>query len=301
MTLTPSPQAVSPYYFNPNQPVKSGSERFFTELATDMAADEGGDLLVLIHGFNVDWACGIDDLRNVEKCFVKPNGSKIKHLLLFSWPSQGSVLKYKSDAQDAIISGITIGRCFQLFTEFLSEAFGGSNPQLLPCGNKIHLICHSMGNRVLQNMLDKLRADGNKFHDVFEEVILAAADVDNNIFENPLSFYLLNNLCRRMHVYCNRNDLALKFSAKYENPLKRLGTDGPVSLNILPSHVYLIDCTDVAFKYDRNIQSRIIQHDYFVQVPEVSTDVYAILSGTDDEKVANRTKINDIKYRLNME
>jgi len=294
-----SNKPVGTYYFNPAEPVKTGSEKFFGDLASDMSADTGGDLLILIHGFNVDWAGGIDDLRTVEGCFVKPNGSPIKHLLLFSWPSHASLLRYKSDFQDATTAGITLGRCFQLFSEFLTEAFGGQQAQLTACGNKIHLLCHSMGNHVLQNMFDKITADGNKYHNVFEEIVLAAADVDNNIFESSLSFNRLNNLCRRIHVYCNRNDLALKFSAKYENPMKRLGSDGPANMNLVPSHVYVIDCTDAAFKYDPSLQSRIIQHSYFTDVPEVSNDIYTILQGTADEKVTNRTAVSDIKYRLN--
>jgi esterase/lipase superfamily enzyme len=295
----PGTPPVTPYYHNADEPVKTGSEKFFTELANDMGNNNGGDLLVLIHGFNVDWASGIETLRSVESRFVKPDGSPIKHLLLFSWPSRASLLRYKSDTQDSITSGITLGRCFQLFSEFLMETFGGQQPIMPPCGNKIHLLCHSMGNRVLENILIKIMTDGNKYHDVFEEVILAASDVDNNIFENPNAFYFLNNLCRRMHVYCNRNDLALKFSAKYENPLKRLGTDGPSNLNIIPSHVYVIDCTDAAFNQDKSLQSRVIQHSYYDEVPEVSQDIYTILLGTDDEKVSNRTQVSAIKYRLN--
>jgi esterase/lipase superfamily enzyme len=99
-------------------------------------------------------------------------------------------------------------------------------------------------------------------------------------------------------VYCNRNDLALKFSAKYENPMKRLGTDGPANLNVLPSHVYVIDCTDAAFNQDPSLQSRLIQHGYYSEVPEVAADISAVLSGENDEDIGNRTPITEIKFRL---
>ncbi len=286
------------YYFNGDGSEPAGSEKFFTDLATDMNGADGGDLLVFIHGFNVDWASGISTLGEIKQRLVDQPGSPIKHLLLFSWPSCGSVLKYKSDFQDATTAGTTLGRCFQLFTEFLMTAVNTNQTQLTQCGSNIHLLCHSMGNHVLQYMVTKLLVDGNKYHDPFEEVILAAADVDNNIFESPNAFSYLNNLCRRIHVYCNRNDLALKISSKFENPMKRLGSDGPANLNTLPSHVYVIDCTDVACKYDPGIVNKIVEHSYFAEVPEVGADIYSVLLGRNDENIANRVQINDVKYRL---
>jgi esterase/lipase superfamily enzyme len=286
-----------PYYFNDAEPVKTGSERFFNELWGDMSADDGGDLLVFFHGFNCDWAGGISNLRDLERLFIAPPNSTIKHMVIFSWPSMASLFRYKSDFADASSSGVTIGRCFQLMCEFFSEAFGIDN-KLVPCSRKIHLLCHSMGNHVLEHMMDKIIADGNTYQDTFEEIILAAADADNNLFDNPNAFFYLNNLCRRIHVYSNRNDLVLKFSAKYENPMKRLGTDGPANLNSLPSHVYVIDCTDVVAKQDPQLQDKVVHHWYYKDVAEVSNDIFSVLQGIDDEKIANRTAVTAIKFRL---
>ncbi|WP_147314012.1 alpha/beta hydrolase [Deminuibacter soli] len=287
------------YYFNDNEPVKVGSEKFFLDLYHEMASPDGGDVLVMYHGFNCDWKCAIDNLRNLEKCFVGA-GSPIKHLVIFSWPSRGSVMRYKSDVLDAITSGVAIGRCFQLLCEFFYEAFNGLTARLpKPCNNKIHLLCHSMGNRVLENMLAKLISDGNKFSSIFEEIILASPDVDNICFEDPQPFSRLNSLGRRIHVYYNRNDLALTVSRKYENPLKRLGTDGPSSLNNLPSHIYIIDCTEVACQTDPSVNNTLVQHWYYDRVPKVYNDILSVLKGTNDEAIqANRVKVSDIKYRL---
>jgi len=285
-----------PYYFNINEPVKKGSERFFTELTHEMQ-DEGGDLLVLIHGFNVNWIEGINYLRSLEKIFINSKTSTIKHLVLISWPSRASILRYKLDTLDAVLCGTTIGRCFQLFYKFLNEAFTGY-PGLKPCRHKVHLLCHSMGTFVLENMLKTILSDGARYHHVFDEVILAAADVDNTIFEEPNPFYYLNKLSRRVHIYCNRNDLVLKYSAKYENLRTRLGTNGPANIDALPNRVYVVDCTDASFNRGPGLQGRLIQHAYYLDVPRVSADINAVLQGMEPDQIEHRTQINQVKYRL---
>jgi esterase/lipase superfamily enzyme len=294
----PAYSGTQPYYFNPAQPVKTGSEAFFNALYSEMAAPDGGDVLVFFHGFNCSWADAIADVRAQQSLFISPAGSPIKHMVLFSWPSMGSLLRYKSDAQDASTSGLAMGRCFQLMCEFFSDAFGNPANGMKPCGRKIHLLVHSMGNQVLQTMMEKLIADGNPYQDTFEEIILAAADADFDLFEDPLAFYQLNTMCRRVHIYTNRNDLVLKFSAKYENPKKRLGTDGPISITDLPSHVYVIDCTGAVAGRDPSLENKLLQHWYYKDVPEVSNDIYAVLLGADDELIANRVNVSPVKYRL---
>jgi len=283
------------YYFNKKELVKKGSERFFIELSREMNI-EGGDLLVLIHGFNVNWTEGINYLRILEKNFITESSS-IKHLVLISWPSRASILGYKLDTLDAVTCGTTIGRCFQLFYKFLNEAFAGY-PQLKPCKHKVHLLCHSMGNFVLENMLKKILSDGSKYLPVFDEVILVAADVDDNIFEEPNTFYYLNTLCSRIHVYYNRNDLILKYSAKYENLRTRLGTDGPSNIDSLPDRVYLVDCTDASYNKGAGLQNRLVQHAYHLDVPRVISDMSAVLNGLEHDKIENRIQISPVKYKL---
>ena len=299
-TLIPDKQVVAneSYYFDILKTEDVGSERFFKELHADMLTAEGGDTLVYIHGFNVSWEEGINTLRDLETKIVNREDSKIKNLVLISWPSKASVLRYKSDYLDATITGVTIGRCFQMLCEFLHEAFTLNKSAEQQCAQNIHLLCHSMGNKVLEQMILKLMADGNRYHNVFEEVILAAADVDNNIFENPNAFNYLPNLCRRVHVYCNRNDMALKVSSKYENPFKRLGSDGPADLKLLPAHVYVVDCTGVVFKDASSLDDKLIQHGYFRAVEPVINDIYLVLQGVNDEDIQPRTKVSEIKYRL---
>lgn len=275
-----------------------GSERFFTDLYHCMSGQGGnqrGDVLTFIHGYNCNFQCGIDHIKEMAK-ELEVAGSPIKHFVLVSWPSRGRILRYQDERDDAHTSGGALGRAVQMLVEFFRTVFGANGSD--PCGQHIHLMCHSMGNQVLEEMMRKLMELRAPVPSVFEEVILAASDVDNTAFELPNPLGALPSLCRRVHVYTNRNDLALVISKNTKTSVKRMGTDGPSDVSKIPSHIYLVDCTDVASQGVLGLKNELVQHWYHKYVTAVVSDIAAVLRGENDESIGNRTTVSPIKYRI---
>jgi esterase/lipase superfamily enzyme len=86
--------------------------------------------------------------------------------ILYSWPSQGELAKYTFDENNVEWSW----RHLYDFLQALSQQSGATT---------IHLIAHSMGNRALTNALQRMPQSTTT---LFREVILAAPDIDADLF-----------------------------------------------------------------------------------------------------------------------
>ncbi len=164
------------------------------------------DLLVYVHGFNVDFNEAI--LRAGQIAFdFGFAGTPIA----FSWPSEGEATSYNLDRADALYSA----KYLELFLEKLSA----KNPK-----RKIHIIAHSMGNQALLHGL-RLMAYKNK-KKRFASVILAAPDFDAEFFTQQISKEI-RPLAASWTIYTSNKDAALWASENF-NSVKRLGT--PLSI-----------------------------------------------------------------------
>lgn len=90
---------------------------------------------------------------------------------------------------------------------------------------RIHLVAHSMGNRVVTNVLKRL-AEESAYREIprFNEVILAAPDVDAETFRHDIAPKIVDT-ADRVTIYASSNDLALRASEAV-NRGRRLGQGG---------------------------------------------------------------------------
>ena len=280
-----------------------GSSRLFVELYKAMAGEGGGDLLFFIHGFNNDLKGALKSVCDLEKKYIT-SASPIKHIVFFTWPAMNRLLRYRSDAKDAELSGYTLARCYLMLIDFFKAAFikrsGSNNRPVEPCGHNIHLLCHSMGNRVLENMMMELNNQKSEtVTALFKEVVLAASDVDWQVFESPRAFSCLTNICQRVTVYYNTKDLALLLSETTKNAYNRLGKYGLRSPHI-PSHIYTVDCSGI--NDEAGLENKLVEHWYYVESDRVITDILMTLTGINAEDFVNETRKmipgNATQYRL---
>lgn len=281
-----------------------GSARLFAELYNRMAGKDGGDLLFFIHGFHTDLPGALQSVCELERKYITKN-SPIKHIVFFTWPAMDKLLRYRDDAKDAELSGYTLARCYLMLTDFFRSIFlkdpTSGKSAVEPCGHNIHLLAHSMGNRVVENMMVELyRQKGEKLTALFKEVILAAADVDWQVFEQPRAFYNLVNACQRVTAYFNTKDIALLISETTKNAYNRLGKFGFRDFHKVPSHIYSIDCTGV--KDQQGLDNKIINHWYYKESPQVVADITEVLNGRNSEdfvdQFRNQIPGNASQYRL---
>lgn len=265
-------------------PPQLGSRRLFEELKQSM--EKGRDALVYVHGYNTSFAQAVGAAMAlqarlaVQRCALD--------VVLFTWPSDGSMtpfVAYRSDRDDAASSGLAFSRGFQKLAVFLSEL-----PREEYCGSAIHLVCHSMGNFVLENTLWHLRKNmPGKLPRIFSEIALCSADVDNDALESENKLGRLPEIGRRISVYYNSGDEALRVSDLTKGNPDRLGQRGPRHPLDVPAGVVNVDCSDVV--------EGLVEHSYYMD--EALPDLAATLQGVREDKIPRRDYLASANaYRL---
>ena len=195
---------------------------FFSALQGRVETSPYRDIFVFVHGFHntfQDAAFRTAQIAHDLEFAGAP--------VFFSWPSQGKILDYFTDANN-------VGEATEHLKHFLEELKRRTNAQ------RIHVIAHSMGSRALTDAVQKmgLASDGP----VVNEMILAAPDMDADEFRN-----IARDLTRatdRVTLYASSNDQALAASRKAQGGYARAGESLPVPVTVPP--VETIDVSRVS-------------------------------------------------------
>jgi esterase/lipase superfamily enzyme len=247
------------------------------------------DCVIFIHGFNVAFREAIQRTAQLKQFY----GGAPMTYFLFTWPSDGSMLPFKayaSDRDDARASGVALGRGLQKFASFLH----GTRPQDF-CGQSVHLIAHSMGNYALRWALQAIKASsGRGLRRLLEQILLFAADEDDDAFELDHKFLSLPDMARRVTVYHNSGDKALVVSDFTKGNPDRLGAGGPRNSRALPDKVSVVNCEPVVgFTKDPT------GHQYYRLNKTVRQDVLSVLGGEEPQAIRTREYQPDTRsYRL---
>ena len=140
---------------------------FATKLAQKLEEKQRKELLIFLHGYNVTFEEAARCAAQVAWDINFPGA-----VILFSWPSQGSLLGYLADEGRAMNAASP-------FRTFFSALENGP-------WSKVHVIAHSMGNRVMVAAL----AQSTGFALPLKNIVLASADVYVDNFKlsySPLS------------------------------------------------------------------------------------------------------------------
>jgi esterase/lipase superfamily enzyme len=273
--------------------IKGGSERFLEGLRTLMAG-ERSDTLVFIHGFNVTFASALEAAARLAQEVTV--GGRPVNLVLFSWPSDGQavpLMSYYSDREDARASGPAVARAFLKLRDYLVEL-----DQQDYCLRCLHLLTHSMGAYVLRNGLQAVLAkDPTALTRIFDQIMLAAPDEDDDAFEGENKLKLLPRIGRQVTVYFNPNDKGLLISDRTKANPDRLGSDGPRLVDLIPKKVVLVDCRNVAGSADP-----FVEHSYYIRSRAMTQDLAQVLAGAPPEAITNRNPVPaDRAWRIERE
>jgi esterase/lipase superfamily enzyme len=169
-----------------------GLDKMRAEMARRLQASGSKALLVFVHGYNMkfeDAAMRTAQLAHDLKFPGMP--------FFFSWPSAGQYLRYAQDEQSAEWSQ----RYFDRVLDELAQ---------LPA-TEIYLIAHSMGTRLVSRVLQSRVERGKPTANV-SQLLLAAPDIDADVFSQEIAPRLQEMQSTRTTVYASSNDLALKAS-----------------------------------------------------------------------------------------
>ncbi len=175
-------------------------DSFFNSIADHVRNSLSHDVLVFIHGFNTTFQEAASRMQQLVRD-LKFTGTPI----LYSWPSFGGVADYAFDEDSAAWSAPHLRRFLQL----LRKHSGAAN---------INLIAHSMGNRVLGMALEDLEVEKEP---LFNEVIMAAPDVDKDLFEQMAQEWV--GKAERITLYASSHDYVLSASKRFHANHDRAG------------------------------------------------------------------------------
>lgn len=177
------------------------------DFAKEVAKPRNGgppDVGVFVHGFNTNFQESLFRMAQMTADANIDGGASI----LFAWPSEGQLSGYISD-KDAV----TYSR--DQLAELLSTL------SKLKTRNEVTVIGHSMGGWLTAEALRQLRLTGK--NDVLARlhVILAAPDIDVDVFKAQVK--VIGPLSPPMTILVSRDDLALRASEFLTGERARIG------------------------------------------------------------------------------
>jgi esterase/lipase superfamily enzyme len=178
------------------------------ELAEKLQEATSRTLLLFVHGYNMTFADAAMRTAQIT------HDLKFSGLAFFySWPSAGQILGYWQDEEAARLSEMV----FERLLEDLSQ---------LPIDG-IYLVAHSMGSRIVGHALQS-RVDKGKDTKNLRELLLAAPDINAEIFRDVIAPKLSTMQGMRTTIYASSSDMALKAS-RVVHGFRRVGdTQGGV-------------------------------------------------------------------------
>ena len=218
---------------------------FITGLRQRVKNSEKQEAFVFVHGYNTTFRDAVT--RTAILAYdLKFDGAPIT----FTWPSRAARLRYAAD-EEAAQSSI---EQLEAFLSLVANESGAA---------RIHLIAHSMGNRVLLEALRALQ-QRNAAPTNLSQLILTAPDVNVVRFTQLMTH--LRTLARRTTLYASKNDKALRAS-KWFHDYPRAGQAGR-SLTVLPG----VDTIDVSA-----VDTSFTGHAYFGDNTSVVSDLFDLI------------------------
>lgn len=113
----------------------------FVRKLSESLKNSDGRIVLFVHGYNVDFHEGLSTLRDIASGLDFPG--RRATALLFNWNSAGALSHYTSDEEYSRVGGIGFSYTLRAIAA-MSEV------------SEIHIIAHSMGNRVAVDGLERV-------------------------------------------------------------------------------------------------------------------------------------------------
>jgi esterase/lipase superfamily enzyme len=242
----------------------SAKTRFLADTRGRVAIGTTKQVLLFVHGFNVTFQ---DAMRRAGQLVydLAFDGAPV----VYSWPSQGSLLPlaYTKDQRNADLSAAAL-------REVLMDLAGLE-------GAVVHVIAHSMGNKVLADALADMGAPQRGGKPVLGELALVAPDIDAELFRQAAR--RLAPTATRLTLYASSADGAM-IAAQRVAGYKRAGQAGQDIL-VLPG-IDTIDATDV----DTSLLG--VSHSYYADNTTILSDIFSLLRGRRPEDRFNLVAVS---------
>lgn len=220
-------------------------------------------LNILIHGIWADKKFAWERMIQSLSKDTFDNGEEEKKVILsIIWDSS---FDYKKGVRIARSKG-------DYLSTFLKDLIDQNDDRY-----KINFLCHSMGNRIFQHMINESDLiDEDRY--LIDQFVSVGADIENNTFEVGEPLHDLHKIVRNITIYFHNNDRTLGMSALL-NSAERLGLSGVPDITSMPEAYRTIDVSVITDHDD--ITSMIGNHRYFYTSPAVRKDIGRVLWNKD--------------------
>lgn len=222
-------------------------DKFFSNVTAHIRQSPKKNAFVFVHGYNVTFE---DAARRTAQITYDLgfDGAPV----FYSWPSQGNIPSYTVDEQNIEWAQTDL-------RSFLDDFFTYSEAQ------NIYLIAHSMGNRALTRAVASLLTDKPALRNRLKEVILAAPDIDADVFKRDIAPEL-TAAGRSVTLYASSEDRAIAFS-KTIHGYPRAGDSGQ-GLVVVPG-IETIDAT--------HVDTSLLGHSYYAEERSILSDMFNLI------------------------
>jgi hypothetical protein len=164
------------------------------------------NVLFYLHGYNTPFLKAVAKGRSLQQLLdrMEPDLAEVVTLV---WPCRDvtdRVKTYWTDQDAADMAGPIFARVLSRFMLWRAQ------PEQVkdPCLKRIHVLAHSMGNRVLSNILSSWSQQfgGGRVPLVFRNVFMVAADVPSTTLERDQPGNLITMAARNVVVYYAGDD-----------------------------------------------------------------------------------------------
>ncbi len=245
--------------------ITTGGKESFTATLQDAIYYDGSDaILLFVHGFNVKFDEALVRTAQLSNDLSRNDAYDVGIPVLYSWPSAGEVSleTYQGDRDRSINSAEHLEAFLDLITEDIDV-------------QRINIIAHSMGNRLLTKALEDYASDYLVQHDRDDlefRILLVAADVERDVFDEANGVF--DNLDANVTIYTSDTDRALHVS-EIVNQKARLGdTDTDKPYIRTAQNYQTIDATAVTTELFG------IGHNYYSDNPTILWDMMCTIGET---------------------
>jgi esterase/lipase superfamily enzyme len=203
--------------------------------------------LVFVHGYNVGFEAAAQRAAQIAYDLGYEGLP-----MLFSWPSTGRSMDYTVDEAN-------VRWAERHYREFIHLC------AMELTLDSLHVVAHSMGNRVVAETLGQLRIpDAGAAH--LEQIVFAAPDIDADTFRDLAREF--RERASGLTLYASTEDYALKAS-KLAHGYPRAGDSGEGL--VIVDGVHTIDATAV--------DTSLLGHSYYGENRSILADVFNLLRG----------------------
>ncbi|MBA8831434.1 esterase/lipase superfamily enzyme [Rhizobium leguminosarum] len=215
-------------------------------LSASVRKTPDGSVLVFIHGFNTRFEDSVYRFAQIV------HDSRVHSApILVTWPSRGSLLAYGYDRESTNYTRNALETLFQYLARDKEV-------------KEVSILAHSMGNWLTLESLRQMAIRNGRLPAKFRNVILAAPDVDVDVFSQQIVD--MGKQHPQFTLFVSRDDRALAVSRRVWGDVSRLGAidpeQSPYKEELEINKISVIDLTKVK-------QGDRLHHTKFAESPEI--------------------------------